>query len=657
MKPTEQPHGITRRLIVYIVLFSSFITLLITAFQLLQEYRAGVSQVEGQVAQINKLSLPAVTENLWNLYEKQIQTQLEDLVRLPDVRYLEIRSKGEVIASAGVRSSRNVITEVFPLIYRRGDESIPIGVLTVVATLEGVYQALYDRILVILVSNGIKTALVSVFIFLIFQFLVTKHLASISGHLRSLSAAQLDRKLILNRRPAEDELTQVVTSINQMADSLNKTTVSKNYIDNIIASMADGLVVTDSDSRIRLTNRFTQVLLGYQAKEMIGKTVDELFEYGADSFFARSTEKSSIPGEVRVLEMNCLSKNGTRIPVRVSISSVVGEETGPQGSIYILHDITERKRSEEALFAEKERAQVTLRSIGDAVISTNAVGRIEFLNPVAETLTGWTAKEAEGRMLADVFHILEEQNRQPADDPVAHCIKEGKITSLTNHTVLVSRSGIEYAIENSAAPIRGKHGELLGVVLVFRDVTSARQLSRKLSYQATHDALTGLINRGEFERRLRRVLETASTEDTDNALCFLDLDRFKLINDTCGHVSGDELLRQLGRLLSQHVRKGDTLARLGGDEFGLLMENCSLKEAGRIAENLIKIIADFSFTWEENSFDIGVSIGLVTVNRDSGNISSILNAADTACYMAKARGGNRVNLHQNNDEQPARGHG
>ncbi len=323
----------------------------------------------------------------------------------------------------------------------------------------------------------------------------------------------------------------------------------------------------------------------------------------------------------------------------------------------MVHDITERIRIEEELFAEKERAQVTLRSIGDAVISTDSEGHVDFLNPIAEALTGWSEHEAKGLLLEDVFHIVNEKTRKPADDPVARCLNEGKIVGLANHTVLLSRSGVEYAIEDSAAPICGKDGSVLGVVLVFKDVTTARQLSQQISYQATHDALTGLINRREFERRLRRVLDTAQGESTENALCYLDLDQFKLVNDTGGHVAGDELLRQLGQVLQLHIRKRDTLARLGGDEFGLLMEHCSIEEAQRVAENLINAVGSFSFPWEEHSFNIGVSIGLVAVNNESRSIQGLLRDSDTACYIAKEHGRNRVHLHQDDDEERVKRHG
>ncbi len=323
----------------------------------------------------------------------------------------------------------------------------------------------------------------------------------------------------------------------------------------------------------------------------------------------------------------------------------------------IATDITDRKLAEQALFEETERVRVTLHSIGDAVITTDAAGCIEYLNPVAERLTGWSAGEAQGLPLERVFYIISEETREPAQDPVALCLREGRVVGLADHTLLVSRSGEESSIENSAAPIFGRAGELLGVVLVFKDVTEARRMSREMSFHAAHDGLTGLINRREFEHRLTSILERTRSEGAEHALMYFDMDQFKLVNDTCGHVAGDELLRQLGQLLQTHVRQQDTLARLGGDEFGLIMEHCSLGEAARVAGELIRTIAEFRFAWEDRSFSIGVSIGLVAINEASENVTVLLSAADTACYMAKEQGRNRVHVHREDDEALERRHG
>jgi diguanylate cyclase (GGDEF)-like protein/PAS domain S-box-containing protein len=312
-------------------------------------------------------------------------------------------------------------------------------------------------------------------------------------------------------------------------------------------------------------------------------------------------------------------------------------------------DITERKLAEQALWEQKERVQVTLRSIGDAVITTDAAGRVDYLNPVAETLTGWTMAEACGQPLTSVFQIVNEETRQPASDLVERCFREGRIVGLASHSCLISRTGTEYAIQDSAAPICDGRGRLFGIVVVFSDVTESRRLTQAMSYQATHDSLTDLINRQEFERRLQRVLETSHKQATEHALGYLDLDQFKIVNDTCGHIAGDELLRQISELLKSCIRKRDTLARLGGDEFGILMEHCSVQQAVRVAEALRQAVERFRFAWEGRLFSIGVSIGLVPINPSSENPVTLLSAADAACYLAKEQGRNRIHTYQADD--------
>lgn len=314
-----------------------------------------------------------------------------------------------------------------------------------------------------------------------------------------------------------------------------------------------------------------------------------------------------------------------------------------------------RKQAEQALFAEKERAQVTLHSIGDAVITTDGHAIVDYLNPVAEALTGWTMAEAQGKPLSEMFQIVNEQTREPAPDPVARCLQEGKIVGLANHTVLIDRHGREYHIDDSAAPIWGRDGRVLGVVLVFHDVTENRRLTRQLEYDATHDALTGLINRTEFERRLDRALTSAQQYGARHALCYLDLDQFKVVNDTAGHAAGDELLRQINSILTGMFRERDTLARIGGDEFGLLLDNCPLERAQTIAQTVVNRIRGHRFNWEGRIYQIGVSVGLVPITAETQDTAELFTQADIACYIAKEMGRNRVHLyHQQNGETALR---
>lgn len=305
-------------------------------------------------------------------------------------------------------------------------------------------------------------------------------------------------------------------------------------------------------------------------------------------------------------------------------------------------DVTNLRELSSQLTEQHEMLRVTLQSIGDAVITTDARGRVTWLNPVAEHMTGWLSAEAKGRQLAQVFNIVNETTRKPTENPVASCLKNGNKSEQSKQTLLISRNGSEFGIEDSAAPIRNQLGEILGVVLVFHDVTEQRRLNTEVSYRATHDALTGLINRSEFEARLQRVLSTAQQDDTVHALMCIDLDQFKLVNDACGHSSGDQLLQQVSKILADCIRARDTLARLGGDEFGIILEQCSAEQAGRIAQDICDRMDDFRFIHDGQRFRIGTSIGLAPIDHRWANTATLMQAADTSCYAAKEAGRNRV---------------
>lgn len=313
--------------------------------------------------------------------------------------------------------------------------------------------------------------------------------------------------------------------------------------------------------------------------------------------------------------------------------------------------LTRVRESETALYQEKERAEVTLHSIGDAVITTDEVGRIDYLNPVAERLTGWTLPDVQGRSLGDVMQLVNENTRDPVANPVELCLRCGEVLELAEHTVLIREDGEEVAIADSAAPIRDRVGAIIGAVMVFHDVGHARKLARQLSYQATHDVLTGLFNRRAFEDQLREALHSAREERREHALCYLDLDQFKVVNDTCGHIAGDEMLRQLAQLLQSRIREADVLARLGGDEFGVLLRYCTLEQARTVAEDLRRAVREFRFVCEDHAFETGVSIGVVGINAHSQTVTEVQSAADVACYAAKDSGRNRIHIYVPDDRE------
>ena len=417
----------------------------------------------------------------------------------------------------------------------------------------------------------------------------------------------------------------------------------------LFESMMEGVYQTSRDGRILVANPAFVNLLGYDsAEELYQVPVATVYWYPSDreSFVRRVENEGQLRNEEHVLRR----KNGSMLVVMEN-SRVVrdkqGRVTGYEGT---MSDVTERKKAETAVFQAKERAQVTLQSIGDAVITTDSEGRIDYMNPVAESLTGWESREAQTRHIGEVLTVVDESTHEPKESPVMRCLREGQVLGLAEHTVLLNRRGQEVAIQDSAAPIRDRAGNLIGAVMVFHDVSKERRLHRALHYQASHDALTGLINRREFENRLTAAVESARHDSINRqALLYLDLDQFKLVNDTCGHPAGDQLLKQITGVLQSRVRSDDTLARLGGDEFGVLLQSCSLEQAMRVAETLRQAIRDYRFIWQDRVFGVGVSIGIVEITKETPTVANVMSAADVACYSAKDQGRNRVQLYKPDD--------
>ncbi|MDP1858091.1 MAG: PAS domain S-box protein [Gemmatimonadaceae bacterium] len=369
-----------------------------------------------------------------------------------------------------------------------------------------------------------------------------------------------------------------------------------------------------------------------------------------------AVEKAMATGEGWDVELPFIQVSGARIWVR-AVGTVEFHGSKPIRLRGAFQDVTQLRKLSAELAEQHELLQVTMKSIGDAVITTDAAGRVTWLNPVAERMTGWLNTEATGRALTQVFHIVNEATRDEVAQSAATIPQQGRVVGLANQTLLISREGAEYGIEESSSPIRNERGELLGVVLVFHDVTEQRRMTGEMSYRATHDALTGLVNRSEFETRLRRTLQKAQDERSAHALMYIDLDQFKLVNDACGHSVGDQLLQQVGRLLTETVRERDTLARLGGDEFAVILEHCTMSQAQRVAQQICDRMDDFRFTHGGRRFRIGASVGLVPIDNRWGTTGAVLQAADTSCYAAKEAGRNRVHAWFDTDQAVRVRHG
>lgn len=303
-------------------------------------------------------------------------------------------------------------------------------------------------------------------------------------------------------------------------------------------------------------------------------------------------------------------------------------------------------------------AEATLESISEGVVTTDPRGLIEYVNSAAEILLGCQRDRLQGRQLSEVAALVDEADRRPLGDPVARCLEEGRRVDLGRRALLVSRTtGEEFSVELRASPIRTAGNVTTGCVIVLHDVSELRGLTRQMSYQASHDPLTGLVNRREFERRLDEALKTGRAGSSSHVLCYLDLDRFKAVNDTSGHMAGDSMLREIAGILKEKIRDSDVVARVGGDEFGMLLIGCPLDKARQIADDVCAAIRDYRFVWRDQIFSVGVSIGLVELGRESGSIEDTLSAADSACYVAKQQGRGRIHIYSARDEAVARQRG
>ncbi len=326
-------------------------------------------------------------------------------------------------------------------------------------------------------------------------------------------------------------------------------------------------------------------------------------------------------------------------------------------NIRLLREITERREAEEELRRAHDRNELLLDSAGEGIYGIDTHGRCTFVNRAAAAMLGYSREELLGAEVLELLHLRGEHGERLSmgDWPAFRVMQTGEGLRVENE-MMARKDGTRFAAEYSSFPIVENSG-VSGAVVVFRDITEAREMADRLSYQATHDALTGLVNRREFERRVTTALNEAHVDKTQHALFFLDLDQFKLVNDTCGHSAGDEMLRQISSLLQSRLRSSDTLARLGGDEFGVLLEHCPLKRAVQIAESLRRVVEQYRFMWERQSFAVGVSSGVVPISTQSENLASVMSAADSACYTAKESGRNRVHVYEPNDEELARRRG
>src|SRR5688572_298135 len=407
---------------------------------------------------------------------------------------------------------------------------------------------------------------------------------------------------------------------------------------------------------ILYANRAAGELFGVAPETLVGKPITDLLRPAYRAGMRKHVGAGDSSEPLAPFEVQLISNDDQGIWAELHSRRVTSG--GEQALMTVARDITHRKSLETSLGRGKLQARITLESIGEGVITTDRNGTIDYMNEAAEQLIGCTRSAGIGKRLTDLISLVDEIDRSSLGDPVAKCLSERRRVNLGRRAFLLSKQAErEFSTELTASPIRGPEAQVAGCVVIFHDVSELRGLAREMSYQASHDALTGLVNRAEFERRLETALDSARGEGVGHVVCYLDLDRFKLVNDTGGHIAGDNLLREIGALLKQRVRDSDTVARVGGDEFAMLLAGCPLDKAQQIAEDVVQAVAGHQFAWQDRVFDIGVSLGLVEVGKDSGSAESVLGAADSACYIAKQQGRGRTHVYSTRDEVMARERG
>ena len=459
--------------------------------------------------------------------------------------------------------------------------------------------------------------------------------------------------------PNDPETAQLAHTVNRLFDALGERDEKIQGRDRLFQDFAKTLpeIVIIHDEKILLANESAASLVGLEPAQLVGREIADLVKPAYRALF-RKTVTKRLSGEngPRRIEMQLINGNQAGLWVEAQSSTI--EYRGHAGILTIARDISHRKSLEVSLSRSKRQAQYTLESISEGVITTDNDGRIDYMNLAAETLIGANRDDASGHRIGELFTLVDDADRRPLGDPVERCLAMRRRVNMGRRAVMVSVDGEhEHSVEITASPVRGPSNSISGTVVVFHDVSELRGLTRKMSYQATHDPLTGLINRREFERRLDEAMDSAHAEEAVHMLFYMDLDRFKAVNDSCGHMAGDNMLREVAALIKDEVRDSDFVGRLGGDEFGALLIGCPIEKARQIATDICNAIAGYRFVWKDKIFNIGISIGLVEISHASGTLQDVMSGADSACYMAKQQGRGQVHIYSARDEVVARERG
>jgi diguanylate cyclase (GGDEF)-like protein/PAS domain S-box-containing protein len=435
---------------------------------------------------------------------------------------------------------------------------------------------------------------------------------------------------------------------------------ANSYSTAALAHISEAVITTDAFERINFMNRAAQRLTGLSLEEVYGSSLSSAFTIaltsGGEPIDLTATVDDNAESARQSFRHAVLqTRSGGRLSIEYNAAAIQDERGVFAGTVISFRDIARRRAAElalqvseearladtEALFEERERAQVTLNAIGDAVVSADFSGRVIFANVVAAQMTGWIGTEAVGQAIDNVFVLSDPMTGAQVSCPTTRAIIENRIVTFESHAILRRRDGSGIPVEGSASPIHDKSGGVIGAVMVAHDVTAARDLSLKLERLALHDSLTELPNRSLFTDRLDGAFARASREGNSVVLLFIDLDQFKPINDSLGHGLGDRLLQSVADRLRRCVRQSDTVSRFGGDEFLILLPDVApSQDVAVYAQKVLRALAS-PHEIASHKLRISASVGVARYPRDAIDADSLLKCADIAMYSAKSRGGNQ----------------
>jgi diguanylate cyclase (GGDEF)-like protein/PAS domain S-box-containing protein len=451
-----------------------------------------------------------------------------------------------------------------------------------------------------------------------------------------------------------EALGQLGSAVNQLLENLEQRGARlhdrEQLFQRLVETVHDAVLV--HRDRILFANARFLALLNLTAADVVGKPLADFVgpEYVE---LVENNLRRRLLGEPAAERYEVELVGPHAEVTRVELSSTLIDSAGERALLLTALEMLPEPGPKAV--PSRPRAMVTLDAMAESVITVDAEGRIDYINHSAETLLSQRFDQVMGKSFPEVASLVDEADRRSLGDPVRKALTTGGRVTMGRRAVLVpSNAGPERSVEISVTPLRFDGKDILGLVLVLHDTSELRGLNRQMTYQASHDPLTGLVNRREFERRLQEAMDSAQTGNVGHALCYLDLDRFKVVNDTCGHTAGDNMLREVASLFKEAVRDSDTVGRIGGDEFALLLVGCPLEKARQIADDVVRSVNDYRFVWKDKIFNIGVSIGLVEIGAGGGAIEDIMNSADSACYVAKKQGGLHVHVYSAREEASAR---